>query len=518
MRACWLWCCLAAIGVARAWGQTAVDGAISGFVVDAGGAALAGAVVQVQNVANGTMNRVTTEGKGEFLVAHLPPGEYRVVVEYALFAQLTLEPVVVEVGGVTSVEARMRVGGVATSVTVRAEPISSAAVSVDDLSSAAFASVVTPDEIERLPVNGRRWQTFALLMPTVNADPEGDGLLSFRGVASTQNSSRVDGGDDDQSFGSVPRGTGIESGAEVEDAAEVGVSNRVTVGSAAGGGGYGRHSGMAYTFSQEAVREFRVSGQNYSALYGHAAGGIITTVSKSGTDDLHGTGFYLFRTSALAATNPFSIATNYVDGVVASGAVKPHDLRQQFGGSVGGPVVRDKLFYFYAYDQQMRDFPAISTPDDPNFYALTPTQRALLGNRGVTPAKVNAALNYLDSLTGTIARRQDQTINFGKVDWQAAEHHRVSVQYDRARSSCSSGSAVGAGGGCRQGEHGQQLWQSGCVAGAMGVAGDAAVKRRAACAVRPGSAVRAGTGSFAAGAGGGAGWICAGGCDRAGWV
>jgi hypothetical protein len=158
-RASSLWCCIAAIGVARACGQSAVDGAISGYVVDAGGAALAGAVVQVQNVANGTMNRVTTEGKGAFLVAHLPSGEYRVVVEYALFAQLTLEPVVVEVGGVTSVEARMRVGGVATSVTVRAEPISPAAVSVDDLSSAAFASVVTPDEIERLPVNGRRWQT-----------------------------------------------------------------------------------------------------------------------------------------------------------------------------------------------------------------------------------------------------------------------------------------------------------------------------------------------------------------------
>jgi hypothetical protein len=416
-----------------------VDGAIGGFVVDAGGAALVGAVVQVQNVADGRTSRAATEGKGEFLVAHLPVGEYSVVVEYALFARLTLQPVLVEVGGVTSVEARMRVGGVATSVNVTAGQEPPAAVSVDDLSSAAVASVVTPDEIERLPVNGRRWQTFALLMPTVNADPEGDGLLSFRGVASTQNSSRVDGGDDDQSFGSVPRGTGIESGAEAEDAAEVGVSSRVTVGSASGGGGYGRHSGMAYTFSQEAVREFRVSGQNYSALYGRAAGGIITTVSKSGTNDLHGTGFYLLRTSALAATNPFSIATNYVDGVVGSMAVKPHDLRHQFGGSVGGAAIRDKLFYFYAYDQQMRNFPAISTPNDPNFYALTPTQRALLANRGVTSAKVNAALNYLNSLTGTIARRQDQTVNFGKVDWQATEHHRMSVQYDRARSSSPAG-------------------------------------------------------------------------------
>ena len=439
VRACLLWWCVAATADTCAWGQTAVDGAISGFVIDASGAALVGAVVQVQNVADGTMTRVTTENKGEFLVAHLPAGEYRVEVEYALFAALTLQPVVVEVGGVTSVEARMRVGGVTTSVTVKADSVPPTAVSVDELSSAALESVVTPDEIERLPVNGRRWQTFALLMPTVNSDPEGDGLLSFRGMASTQNSSRIDGGDDDQSFGSVPRGTGIESGAEAEDAAEVGVTSRITVGSASGGGGYGRHSGMAYTFSQEAVREFRVSGQNYSALYGHAAGGIITTVSKSGTNDLHGTGFYLFRTSALAATNPLSIATSYVDGVVGSGAVKPHDLRQQFGGSVGGAVVRDKLFYFYAYDQQVRNFPAISTPADPNFYLLTATQRALLANRGVTSAKVNAALNYLDSLTGTIARRQNQTVNFGKLDWQANEHHRVSLQYDRARSSSPAG-------------------------------------------------------------------------------
>jgi Carboxypeptidase regulatory-like domain/TonB dependent receptor len=439
VRACLLWCCAAATVATCARGQTSVDGAIAGFVVDAIGAALVGAAVQVQNLADGTISHATTVSQGEFLVAHLTPGRYRVVVNYALFAQFAVQPVIVEVGGVTSVEARMRVGSVGTSVTVRAGPDLPASIGIDYLSSAAIASVVTPDEIERLPVNGRRWQTFALLMPGVNVDPEGDGLLSFRGVASTQNSIRIDGGDDDQSFGSVPRGTGIESGAEAEDAAEAGVPNRINVGSASGGGGYGRHAGMAYTFSQEAVREFRVSGQNYSALYGHAAGGIITTVSKSGTNDLHGTGFYLFRTSALAATNPFSFSTNYNDGVVTTATVKPHDLRQQFGGSIGGAAVRDKLFYFYAYDQQARNFPAISTPDDPSFYVLTPTQRTLLGNRGVTPAKTNAALNYLESLTGTIPRRQDQTINFGKLDWQAAARHRLSVQYDRARSSSPAG-------------------------------------------------------------------------------
>jgi len=437
--ACLLWCCAAAIVGVRAQGQTTVDGAVSGYVVDTSGAALVGAVVQVQNLANGLATNATTEGKGEFVVDHLPAGEYRVVVDYERFANLTLEPVVVEVGGVTSVEARLKVGGVVSSVSVTAPTDSPATVSVDEVASTATASVITPDEIDLIPVNGRRWQTFALLTPTANADPEGDGLLSFRGVASTQNSSRIDGGDDDQSYGSVPRGTGAESASETEDAAETGSYGRVSAGSVDGGGGYGRHAGAAYTFSQEAVREFRVSGQNYSALYGHAAGGIITTVSKSGTNNMHGTGFYLVRSSALGATNPFSIATNYVDGVNTSEAVKPHDLRQQFGGSVGGAAVTDKLFYFYAYDQQRRSFPAISTPADPNFYALTPTQNALLANRGVTTTKVNAALNYLDSLTGTVPRRQDQTINFGKIDWQATERHRVSVQYDRARSSAPSG-------------------------------------------------------------------------------
>ncbi|MGD0442919.1 MAG: TonB-dependent receptor [Edaphobacter sp.] len=438
VRACLLWCCAAATIAPLVSAQTAVDGAISGFVVDAGGAAVVGAVVQVQNVTGGTSTRAVTGNRGEFSATHLTAGEYKVTAEYAQFARFTLQPVIVEVGGVTSVEAHLQVGPVSTSITVKAEP-DSIAVSVDDLSSAAVGGVITPDEIERLPVNGRRWQTFALLMPGVNADPEGDGLLSFRGLASTQNSSRIDGGDDDQSFGSVPRGTGIESGAEAEDAAETGAPPRVNVGSASGGGGFGRHSGMAYTFSQEAVREFRVSSQNYSALYGHAAGGIITTVSRSGTNDLHGTGFYLIRTSALAAANPFSVATTYVDGVVATTTVKPNDLRQQFGGSIGASAIRDKLFYFYAYDQQARDFPAISTPEDPNFFSLTPTQEALLANRGVSSAKINAALNYLDSLTGTIPRRQDQTINFGKLDWQAAAHHRLSLQYNRARSSAPAG-------------------------------------------------------------------------------
>jgi Carboxypeptidase regulatory-like domain/TonB dependent receptor len=445
LRACLVWRCAAAIVAVTAIAplasaQTAVDGAISGFVLDAGRAALAGATIQIRNLTAGTSIQISTGDRGEFSVAHLAAGEYQLTVEYALFNRLTLQPVLVEVGGVTSIEAHLRLATATTSITVKAEPEPFISVNVDDLSSTATGGVVTPGEIERIPVNGRRWQTFALMMPGVNPDPEGDGLLSFHGAAPTQNSSRIDGGDDDQSFSSVPRGVGVNMTSELEEAIETGTPSRITIGSASGGGGYGRHSGMAYTFSQEAVREFRVTSQNYSALYGHAAGGIITTVSKSGTNDLHGTGFYLFRTSVLAATNPFSIATTYVNGVTSNTTVKPNDLRQQFGGSIGGAAIRDRLFFFYAYDQQTRDFPAISTPQDPNFFSLTPTQKALLANRGVTTAKIRTALNYLNSLFGTIARRQDQAINFAKFDWQAAPQHRLSLQYNRARSSSPAGS------------------------------------------------------------------------------
>ncbi|MDW5265567.1 MULTISPECIES: TonB-dependent receptor [Acidobacteriaceae] len=390
-----------------ALGQTAVDGVVHGVVVDAGGAAVRGASVQVEDAASGFVARAGSDKGGEFLVARVPVGTYRVVVEAAGFERLVLADVVVEVGAVTGVDARLRVAGVSTTVTVTASGSST-------VESTAVASTVTAGEIQRLPVRGRRWQSFALLTPAANADVAG--LLSFRGLAVTQNSTAVDGVSDDQSFGSVPRGTGAE-----------------------GERGVARRGGAAYTFSQEAVREFRVSGQNYSAVYGGAAGGVVTTVSKSGTDTLHGSAFYLARDSAWAAANPFSIATHYADGVVTSGVVKPHDLRQQFGGSVGGAAVRNRLFYFYAFDQQRRDFPAVSSPQNADFYALTLGQMDLLGGRGVSASKVNTALDYLDSLTGMVPRRQNQTVNFGKLDWQATAKNRLSVQYDRARSSAPGG-------------------------------------------------------------------------------
>ncbi len=440
----WLWLVVLATGWSVcAVAQTTVDGAIRGTVVDGSGAAVVGAVVRLEGAAGvglggGVEQEARTGRAGEFTLARVAPGVYGVGVDAAGFEHFSATTVEVQVGGVAEVWARLTVGPVGTVVSVEAGRVGT----VDEGSGTALSSVVSAEELERLPVNGRRWQTFALLTPEVSPDTAGDGLLSFRGLPATQNSTSIDGAADDQSFGGVPRGTGGEDG-EAESGAEGNLDSGTAMRGGSVSGGSGRHAGAAYTFSQEAVREFRVSGQNYSALYGHAAGGVVSTVSKSGTNDVHGSGFYLVRDSAFGAANPLDVATHYADGVVTSGVVKPHDLRQQFGGSVGGAVRRDRLFYFYTFDGQRRGFPAVSSPGYAGFYGLTGTQRAVLANRGVSGAKVNVALNYLDSLTGTVARRHDQTIHFGKLDWQAAERHRLSVEYNRTRSDAPAGARTG---------------------------------------------------------------------------
>jgi hypothetical protein len=408
-----------------------VDGVVRGSVADPSGAVLSGISVRISNPSTGFFVQAVTGHDGSFLFARVPAGEYSVVSGAPGFAVYEVNHVVVNLGGVSVVAIRLGIAGAAASVAVNAQDEGFAARL--DASSPATSTVVVQGDLQQLPLAGRRWQNFALLAPTVSSGDSEDNLLSFRGLAVTQNSTSIDGTSNDQSFDAVPRGTSSEAHEEDSDEQQR-ESNGVGLNA-----GARRRSGASYIFSQEAVREFRISSQNETALYGHGSGGIVTTITRGGTNDLHGALFYNVRDAAWAAMNPFSVATRYNNGSPVSALAKPHDLRQQFGGSVGGAVVRDKLFYFYAYDQLHRDFPAISSPADPAFYSLTATQRALVANRGVSALKVDAALRYLDSLTGTVDRRNDQTIHFFKLEQQASDHHRLSAQYNRARSSSPAG-------------------------------------------------------------------------------
>jgi len=432
----------------RAAAQSGTDGAIGGQVVSTAGAPLAGAVVVVRELETGLALRARSGSKGEFLLVRLPVGEYALSVEEA-GVELTLPGSVhVGLGEATEVEARMQLA-VAGPGAGQPNSLSGAGSGGTNLAGA---------ELSGLPVNGGEWSSLALTVAGANGAATGDGdagEVSYRGIAVTQNSTRTDGASGDQSFSGAVAGAGVEE--EVEAGSDATYDRAAGVGSGSGlVADGGQRAGSSYVFSQAAVREFRVLGQGDataygSALYGHGVGGVVTTVSRSGGTRLHGMAFYTARDSAWAAANPFSVASSYADGVVTSGVVKPQDQRQQFGGRIGGPVPGflsstndgswshsnanqgQRLFYFYAFDQQRRNFPAVSAPGYAGFYSLTASQTALLANRGVTPAETNAALNYLNSLTGTVARRADQTVNFGRLDWQHGSGSRVVLEYNRAR-------------------------------------------------------------------------------------
>ena len=429
--------------------QTATDGAIGGQVLSSAGTPEVGAVVLAQELDTGLTLRARSGSKGEFLISRLPVGEYIVTVEDA-GVELTLpDPVEVGLGEVTEIEGRMRA------------PV--AGISNSPISAGDSATELTQADLTALPVDGGQWRSLALTVPGANGAADSDdgaGEVSFRGSAVTQNSSRTDGTSGDESFAGARLGAGVAEDGEAATDVVADHASGVGSGPSSVSDG-GQRAGSAYVFSQAAVREFRVQGQgdaaSYgSALYGHGVGGVVTAVSRSGGSTLHGMAFYTVRDSAWAAVNPFSLDSTYASGVVTNALVKPLDVRQQFGGRIGGPILehtRDaegerrkasRLFYFYAFDQQRRNFPAISAPGYAGFYSLTAIQTALLANRGVTPAKTMAALNYLDSLTGTVPRQANQTVNFGRLDWHRSNGSRLIAEYDRARWSSPGGARSGA--------------------------------------------------------------------------
>jgi hypothetical protein len=436
-------------GTPAARAQTATDGAIAGQVLDTAGAPVAGALVEARELDTGLVLRSLSGTRGEFLVVRLPVGEYEVTVEDA-GAMLTLPgQVAVGLGEVTEITARLRAAAAG-------QPNPPAGTS-------GGGAVLSEADLDALPVGDGAWSSLALTVPGANgaaAEDDGAGAVSFAGVATSQNRTRLDGASGDESF------AGARVGAGVEEDGDAGADEVYDRAAGAGSGSNsvadgGRRAGSAYAFSQAAVREFRVQGlgdaaEYGSALYGHGIGGVVTTVSRSGGATLHGMAFYTVRDSAWAAVNPFSVASTYANGVVTTALVKPQDLLQLFGGRVGGPLLEhsvdrgggmgavSRLFYFYAFDGQRRNFPAISSPGYAGFYALTATQEALLANRGVSPAQTMAALNYLDSLTGTVARRADQTVNFGRLDWDRRSGSRVVLEYNRARWSSPGGARSGA--------------------------------------------------------------------------
>jgi hypothetical protein len=246
--------------------QSTTDGAIAGTVLDPSGAAVPNAKVTVKNHGTNAEETVTTDNTGYFRVGKLQPATYTVSIEVQGFAPFRAEQVIVQVGSVTEISAHLNVASAGATVEVSAE------LPQVNTNSPEFAPTLDQTAISNLPINGGRWSDFALLTPTAVNNSSGFGLLSFRGISPLLNNNTVDGADNNQAFFSEERG----------------------------------RTRAGYSSAKAAVQEFQVNTSNYSAEYGRAAGAVINTVSKSGTNQYHGEAYFYDRDNEWGATNPFT--------------------------------------------------------------------------------------------------------------------------------------------------------------------------------------------------------------------
>jgi hypothetical protein len=397
--------------------QSSVTGAVSGTVRDPQEAIIPNATVTVRNEGTNQEQTATTDDEGRFRVTQLQPGNYTVTINSGSFAAFTQQNVVVEVGQITPLDVTLGITGGTAQVEVTAE------APVINTERQDFATNINQVSINNLPINGRRASDFVRLTPGVV--PDGAfGLNSFRGISGLLNNNTVDGGDNNNAYFSEERG----------------------------------RTRVPYSISQSAVREFQVNTSNYSAEYGRAAGGVVNTVTKSGTNEFHGELFYFIRDNELGARNPFSFQT------LANGtrvALKPTDRRQQFGGTIGGPIVKDKLFFFFSYDQQAQNFPAVAAFPTPSLLnpltVSNPTARNLscttaagapttgltsgetLFCRNLSQAQVNNGLEFLRNITGEVPRTRDQTLFLPKIDWIINGSNTFTAVFNRLRAEAPAG-------------------------------------------------------------------------------
>ena len=367
------------------------SGTISGVVTDQNGAAVPNATVTATNKETALTRTVTTSEDGLYTIATLPTGTYTVKANAQGFTETTAE-VTLNVGRSPEVPLTLGTGGVKEEVIVTADAVQTTSNQTD--------SVLNQTAIDTLPINGRRFQDFVTLTPSAQIDPS-RGQISLSGQRGINGNINVDGVDFNQSFFGGIRG--------------------------------GERSNQAFTIPQESIKEFQVVAAGYSAEFGRSSGGVVNVVTKSGTNEHHGSGFYLLRHKDLASKNPFIRALETSRGIT----VTPAPTQQQFGGSLGGPLQRDKLFYFVSYEQQR-----FRADRQVLFGALNSITRRT-ANAGTNLDANSEAFDFFRSIEEPFTQTNDVFAGLARADWQLNNDHRANFRYSHSQNRAFNANATG---------------------------------------------------------------------------
>jgi Carboxypeptidase regulatory-like domain/TonB dependent receptor len=384
--------------------QTAGAGNIAGTVTDSTGATVPSAVIVVLNTDTGISRTLTTDSEGHYSATFLQPGHYEVILGGGAFGKVDRKNLILTVGQILTIDAALPAATVASEVTVSSE------TPILDTQKTEVSQTVDQQLISNLPVNGRNWSNFVLLTPNVVPDG-GSGLVSFRGISGLYNQNYVDGANNNQMLFSEARG---------------------------------RASGAPYVYSLDSIKEFQAETSNYSVEFGQAAGGQVNAITKSGTNSVHGDLFYYLRYPTFNALDPQTKWTAKYNTSNPSAAAflltQPIHQQQQFGGSVGGPIIKDRLFYFFTYDGFRRVGKALYY--NSNTITVTPTNDPKNTGTIISPtqcptsissAQCTSAINFiLANAFGAPSRFSKQNIFFPRLDWHINSHNDMFVNYNWA--------------------------------------------------------------------------------------
>lgn len=359
------------------WAQSNANrGEVVGTVYDPKSAAVAGAKVILRNTGTGFSRHYVTDAQGAYRAIQLDPGMYEVTAESAGFAQTRIVDLPVTVGSSISMDIVLQLQATSTTVEVGSTLI--------NVALPAPTTTLNTTAISNLPINGRRFQDFAVLTPTVQVDPS-RGQLSFAGQRGINANVMLDGADYNQPFFGGIRG--------------------------------GERSNSIITVPQSAIQEFQVIATGYSAEYGRSSGGVLNTITKSGSNGIHGELFYQLRHKELGAKDPVQ-------------KIASLETLRQFGGAVGGPVRRDKLFYFGALE-----FQRSRTPRQVLF--------AQLLNKASTPAVVEA-LDFFRGLEQPFKQTNNAVAATARIDYQTAGGDRLTFRYNISGANAENAVSVGS--------------------------------------------------------------------------
>ena len=329
------------------------NGAIEGVVVDAGAMPVPGVAVDIRAAETGEVRRAVTDARGRFVALAMPVGVYTAEATIDGFAPSRRTGIIVRVGQAEMVELKLAVAGVTETVSVEARaPLDTTVV--------ATASRIDLGLISNLPARGRNFTEFLLLTPATVQESDRLGIV-IGGQRSSNANLALDGAD----------------------------FNDPLVGSQRGG------NDSSFFFPQAAVREFQVIRSGAGAEVGRTSVGFVNVVTRSGTNGLQGEVFYFNRNKHLTSPNAFDATLN--------------NQQNQFGGALGGPLVKDQAFYFGAFEQNFLRVP---------FVVKFQEQAAGV----VVPADLKA-------LEGEKYGTDNPTALFGRVDWRLSDRHRLDLQY-----------------------------------------------------------------------------------------